>query len=182
MGKRRRRPPVPRNSRGGSPSSRRPTVNQARPMVADRGAGPAGNAAAGRARRPALAPSRGAWCAGGGLAPTRKNFDLFWPNRSQVAALRPGPRSGGEATAAVGATGTAEAVKPWRSRYRSPPPRQPRRRWRSGSGRSSTPMTSPPSGRRSTSCELARSPSFHPPIPSSPEFISATAAAFSCCA
>ncbi|XP_066320783.1 golgin candidate 6-like [Miscanthus floridulus] len=61
MGKRRRRPPVPRNSRGGSPSSRRPTVNQARPMVADRGAGPAGNAAAGRARQLALAPSRGAW-------------------------------------------------------------------------------------------------------------------------
>ena len=65
MGKRRRRPPVPRNSRGGSPSSRRPTVSQACPMVTDRGAGPAGNAAAGRARRPALALSRGAWCAGG---------------------------------------------------------------------------------------------------------------------
>ena len=72
MGKRRRRPPVPRNSRGGSPSSRRPTVSQARPMVADRGAGPAGNAAAGRARRPALAPSRGAWCAGGRPRPTAR--------------------------------------------------------------------------------------------------------------
>ena len=72
MGKRRRRPPVPRNSRGGSPSSRRPTVSQARPMVADRGAGPAGNAAAGRARRSALAPSRGAWCAGGRPRPTAR--------------------------------------------------------------------------------------------------------------
>ena len=69
MGKRRHRPPVPRNSRGRSPSSRRPTVSQARPMVADRGTGPAGNTAVGRARRPTLAPSRGAWCAGSGLAP-----------------------------------------------------------------------------------------------------------------
>ena len=68
MGKWRHQLPVPRNSWGGSPSSRRPTVSQARPMVADRGTGPARNAAAGQARRPALAPSRGAWCAGGGLA------------------------------------------------------------------------------------------------------------------
>ena len=105
----------------------------------------------------------------GSPIPTRKFFRSVLAQSSQVLALRPGPRSGGESTAAVGATGTAEAVKPWRSRYRSPPPRQPCRRWRSGSGRSSTPMTSPPSGRRSTSYELARSPS-HPPIPSSPEW------------
>jgi hypothetical protein len=31
-------------------------------------------------------------------------------------------------------------------------------------------MTSPRSGRRSTSCELAYFPSFHPPIPLSPEW------------
>jgi len=86
MGKRRRRPPVPRNSRGGSPSSRRPTVSQARPMVADRGAGPAGNAAAGRARRSALAPSRGAWCVGGGLA--RRHWRQLTAQRGGLARRR----------------------------------------------------------------------------------------------
>ena len=86
MGKRRRRPPVPRNSRGGSPSSRRPAVSQARPMVADRGAGPAGNAAAGRARRPALAPSRGTWFAGGGLA--RRHWRQLAARRGGLARRR----------------------------------------------------------------------------------------------
>ena len=100
MGKRRRRPPVPRNSRGGSPSSRRPTVSQARPMVADRGAGPAGNAAAGRARRSALAPSRGAWCVGGRPRPTALAA-------ARGAAGRPRPTARGAGRGAADAAGRA---------------------------------------------------------------------------
>ena len=100
MGKRRRRPPVPRNSRGGSPSSRRPTVSQARPMVADRGAGPAGNAAAGRARRSALAPSRGAWCAGGRPHPAALAA-------ARGAARRPRPTVRGAGRGVADAAGRA---------------------------------------------------------------------------
>jgi len=108
MGKRRRRPPVPRNSRGGSPSSRRPTVSQARPMVADRGVGPVGNAAAGRARLPALAPSRGAWCAGGGL--TRRHWRQLMARRGGL-----GHRSSGHTARRTGRGGLPKQQSQWRN-------------------------------------------------------------------
>ena len=110
MGKRRHRPPVPRNSRVRSPSSRRHTVSQARPMVVDRGAGPAGNAAAGRARRPALAPSRGAWCAGGRPRPAALAA-------AHGAAGRPRPTTRGAGRGGADAAGRAHPLeqRPYRA-------------------------------------------------------------------